>query len=136
MMQGVLMLMLNCNNELDLCSPLYEEELNGSSGDRNGSPGISFTDIWLFSIMPGSQSLEFEDTYNRKYDKRTCNGRVGRHAHSKKADYLVKKLIYEPLCTKVKWKSLFTKKLYIQFLLQLKKSILYGTFQLSLVILQ
>lgn len=42
MMQGVLMLMLNCNNELDLCSPLYEEELNGCSGDRNGSPGDFF----------------------------------------------------------------------------------------------
>lgn len=47
-------------------------------------------------------SLGFEDIYKRKYDKRTCNGWVERCAHSKKAGCLVKKLISELPCTKMK----------------------------------
>lgn len=64
----ILMLRLNCNNELDhvqlSCTDIKRAEWKFR--DRNGSSGISFTAIWSLWVMSGLQSMEFEGIYNRK----------------------------------------------------------------------
>ena len=72
---GILMLRLSCNNELDSCSTsvsyTYKKSCVEIQGRKMVSLGFLLQLSGHYGIIPGLQSLEFEDIYNRKYDKIT-----------------------------------------------------------------